>query len=115
MFAKLARFHGVSHRHAAPLKTAFRNDNLPIHRLASVSRARRPALVCNWQRVAATGRLECSWQAMLVGAAAEEPGISWMIGPVSGRFAAPPLRSKRNNGLVWAATPPMPALALTSP
>jgi hypothetical protein len=97
MFAKLARFHGVSHRHAAPLNAAFCHDNHPIHRLASVSRARRPALVCSWKRVAATGRLECSWQAMPVGAAAEEPGISWMMGwthrrPGSCR-AGTPLRS----------------------
>jgi hypothetical protein len=77
MLAKLSRFHGMSHRHAAPLKAAYCNDNRPIRRLAGVSRAQRHALVCGWRRVPATGRLECFWQVDT--AAAEEPGISWTM------------------------------------
>ena len=77
MLAKLARFHGVSHRHAAPLKAAYCNDNHPVHRWSSASRAQRHALVCGWPRVPATGRLECFWQVDT--AAAEEPRISWMM------------------------------------
>jgi hypothetical protein len=80
MFAKLERFHGVSHRHPAPSKAAYCNDNHPVHRLASVSRMPRRSLVCGWRRVPATGRIECFWQAVPVdAAAAEEPGISWMM------------------------------------
>ena len=29
MFAKLARFHGLGHRHAAPSKAAYCNDTIP--------------------------------------------------------------------------------------
>jgi hypothetical protein len=81
MFAKLARCHGLGHRHAAPSKAAYCNDNHPVRRLASVSRAPRQALVCRWRRVPATGRLECFWQVAPVDAAAgEEPGIRRMMG-----------------------------------
>lgn len=80
MFAKLARFNGVGHRHAAPSKAAYCNDNHPVNRWASVSRPPRQALACGWRRVPATGRLECFWQAVAADAvAADEPGIGWMM------------------------------------
>lgn len=90
MFAKLARFNGLGHRHAAPSKAAYCNcnDNHPVLHLASVSRARRPALVCGWRRVPATGRLECFWQAVPVDAATEDPGISRMTGRARRRLGA---------------------------
>ena len=80
MFAKLAQFNGFGRRHAllSAAKTAYANDNHPVRRVAAASpRTRRPALVCGWRRVLATGRLECFWQVEPAGAAvAEEPGIS---------------------------------------
>jgi hypothetical protein len=76
MFAKLARFHGFGHPHAAPLKAASCNDNHPIHRSVAVSRPPRHTIACAWRRVPATGRLECFWQVDT--AAAGEPAISWM-------------------------------------
>jgi hypothetical protein len=78
MFAKLARFHGLGHRHAALSKAAHCNDNHFAHRLGTVSRrAPRRALVCGWRQVPTTGRLECFWQVVPVdSAAAEDPGIS---------------------------------------
>jgi hypothetical protein len=83
MFAKLAQFNGFGRRHAllSAAKTAYANDNHPVRRVAAASpRTRRPALVCGWRRVLATGRLECFWQVEPVGAAAaEDPGISRMI------------------------------------
>jgi hypothetical protein len=79
MFAKLARFRGLNPRHAAQSKAAPCNDNHPVRRLTVVApRAPRRILVCGWRQVAATGRLECYWHVVAVGAApAEEPGISW--------------------------------------
>ena len=41
MFAKLARFQGVSHRHAAPSKPASCNDNHPSRAWSVSRRARR--------------------------------------------------------------------------
>ena len=79
MFAKLARFHGMGHRYAAPLKTAYCSDNHPVHHLASVSRPPRQALVCGWRRAPATGRPECFWQVVPASAAAEEPGIGQIM------------------------------------
>lgn len=79
MFAKLA--HGVSHRHAAPSRAAYCNDNHPVDSFASVSGTPRQAPVCHWRRSPATGRLECFWHAVPIGAvAAEEPGISRLMG-----------------------------------
>jgi len=82
MFAKLARFRGLGRRHAKLSKAAPCNDNHPTRRSAAVSqRAPRRLLVCGWRQAPATGRLECFWQVVPVdAAAAEEPGISWIIG-----------------------------------
>ena len=83
MFAKLARFQGLGRRHGPPAaKRAPCNDNRPSRRLVAISRrAPRQVLACRWRQVPATGRLECIWQVVPVDtAAAEEIGISWMIG-----------------------------------
>ena len=112
MFAKPARFQGMGPRHTAPSKAAHCNDNHPARRAGPVSqRALRRVLVCGWRQVPATGRLECFWQVCSLqvslqvslhvvpvdAAAAEEPGISWLIGrglPLLGIriTATPPLR-----------------------
>jgi hypothetical protein len=82
MFAKLARFHGIGRRHAMLPQATHCNDNHPIRRLAAVSRrAPRRGLVCGWRPAPATRRLECFWQVVPAdAAAAEDPGISRMIG-----------------------------------
>jgi len=84
MFAKLARFHGLGRRQATLPKATPCNDNHPTRRLIAVAqRAPRQVLVCAWRQVPATGRLECCWQVVPVeAAAAEEPGISWVIGRI---------------------------------
>ncbi len=104
MFAKLARFQGLGHRHAALLKAAHCNDNHRAHHLAAVSqRAPQRGLVCGWRPVPGTRRLECFWQVCFLqvvpvdSAAAEEPGISWTIGRMQWSRGAclagkPPLR-----------------------
>ena len=86
MFAKLARFQGLGHRHAALSKAAHCNDNHRVRRVVTASqRERRRGLVCGWRPVAGTGRLECFWQVCFlqvvpVDSAADEPRLSWMIG-----------------------------------
>jgi len=101
MFAKLAQFQGLGRRHAVPsaANAAPCNDNRPVRRLAAVSqRAPRQVLVCRWRQVPATGRHECFWQVVPVdAAAAEEPGISRMIGRMqwlldAGFAGKPPFR-----------------------
>jgi hypothetical protein len=86
MFTKHARFHGVSHRHAAPSKAAYCNHNHPVLRLAS--RTPHRGLVCGWRHAPATGRLECFWNVPIDAAAAEEPGISRMSGQARRRRGA---------------------------
>jgi hypothetical protein len=109
MFAKLAKLGGFGRRHAAPstTKAAYANDNRPGRRLAAVARRAprrvlaRQVLVCGWRPGAATGRLECFWRVVPIdAAAADEPGISWMIGRTSW------LRGTRNhNGHHSGAAP----------
>lgn len=91
MFAKIAKYGGkyghFGRRHGA-LSAALRvpcNDNQPARRRpAGLRPLRRPALVCGWRRVPATGRLECFWRVEPTDAAATaEPGISSLSGPRS--------------------------------
>lgn len=89
MFAKLTRFHGFGHRHAAPLKAAYCNDNHPVRPRAAVRRSPRRELVCGWRRVPETGRLECFWHVVPVdAAAAEDPAISCIKGSTQRPFGA---------------------------
>ncbi len=95
MFAKLARFQDFGRRRAMPPQATHCNDNHPAGRLAAVARrAPRPVLVCGWRVRPATGRLECFWQVCVLQAAsadataADEPGMSWMIGPLQRLFGA---------------------------
>ena len=83
MFAKLAKFNAFSRRRAARsvANAAPGNDNHHTRHAATVGQRRpRRVLACRWRQVPATGRLECSWQVVPVGTAAEEPGPSCMTG-----------------------------------
>jgi hypothetical protein len=63
MFAKKARSLNFSRGFGLPRSAAAVrpcNDNQSIRLVALQRQARRPVLLCHWQRTAA-GRLECHW------------------------------------------------------
>jgi hypothetical protein len=70
MFAKLAKFRRARLRHLmpAPSGVMHSNDNLPGFRHPVATGRRRsptPALACHW--FDRNGRLECRWQAEILG------------------------------------------------
>jgi hypothetical protein len=88
MFAKRARFHGISRRQTTVPKAMHCNDNQPIRRVVTLSSRRRPVLVCHWHQSPA-GALECSWHIKEGDAAlAEEPAMRRLTGRGRTRSAA---------------------------
>jgi hypothetical protein len=63
MFAELAKLATIGPRRAAsgPTRPVHSNDNRPDPRLGAALWTRRPILLCRWQPVPGSHRLECRW------------------------------------------------------
>jgi hypothetical protein len=81
MFAKLAqtRLRGIGSVQQAWATDELRNGNRGAFSSPIANRAGRPILVCHWQKLPATGALECVWQSVPAPATDEPRSVRLLV------------------------------------